>query len=482
MKKIICLAVIAILSFSTALFVGCDNRKEENEHKLTQGTEDNICDHCNEKLFTGEITFTLSENQKYYIIDGCKDLEGEVKIPAYYKSRGDDKYLPVMEITKNLSSASVLEIPSTVEEIKSITGGNVTEYRVSKANKFFKSENGILYNKNGNKLIAYPKKATATEFTIPDSVDELGKSAFSGASLEKIKFTANSPIKELPNSVFAGVNFKSIELHEGLEKIGKGAFRSCPNADIIAIPDSVTEIGDEAFSWSNVKAVTFGENSKLTSLGNDAFYYCSALEEITLPKQLNKIEYETFYWCENLKTVNIGEGVTFIDALAFFGCSKLTTLNIPINSKLTKIVGRAFVGCVSLTEIYIPKGVTELFETFMGCSALKKVIFAEDSQLKVIGQTTFENCSSLEEITIPKTVEEIGYQAFHSCSKLKSIVIPKSVKTMGFYVFSRNEQEYIEKITVYVEYEKDEIPEGWNFQWSSSVHGDVSIIYGYTGN
>ena len=61
----------------------------------------------------------------------------------------------------------------------------------------------------------------------------------------------------------------------------------------VAIPGSVTNIGDDAFAnCSNLTSVTIGNG--VTSLGQDAFVDCSSLTRVTIPGSVTNIEPEAF--------------------------------------------------------------------------------------------------------------------------------------------------------------------------------------------
>ena len=68
-------------------------------------------------------------------------------------------------------------------------------------------------------------------------------------------------------------NLREVELNEGLQKIGRMAFVSCPSLKSIKLPSTVTEIGINAFSrCRNLREVTL--NDGLQKFGDSAFSNC----------------------------------------------------------------------------------------------------------------------------------------------------------------------------------------------------------------
>ena len=90
--------------------------------------------------------------------------------------------------------------------------------------------------------------------------------------------------------------------------------------------------------------------SGVTSIGEYAFYNCSALTSVTIPNSVTSIGSGAFSRCTALTSVTIPSGVTSIGSLAFNGCTALTSITIP--SSVTSIVSGAFQGCTNLTDIY----------------------------------------------------------------------------------------------------------------------------------
>lgn len=119
------------------------------------------------------------------------------------------------------------------------------------------------------------------------------------------------------------------------------------NGESYEIPSNVTSIGLNAFSYcTGLTSITIPDN--VTSIGSDAFSNCSGLKSITIPAKVTGIENSLFLCCIGLESVDMS-GVTSIGQNAFFGCTGLTNFTIP--SKVTKIGGCAFYRCTGLTSV-----------------------------------------------------------------------------------------------------------------------------------
>ena len=285
------------------------------------------------------------------------------------------------------TTSSTYYIPSTLRSV-TVTGGN------------------ILYG-------AFYNCSKLSSITIGDSVKSIGSSAFYNcSSLIEINYNAVSVADLTSSRIFynAGKNADGIKVvfGESVKKIPAYLFYVSdslysPKVTSVTIGNNVTNIGSDAFyNCSSLTGVTFGENSKLESIGYLAFADCSSLTSITIP-----------------------DSVTSIGEDAFYNCSSLTSFNFGENSQLESIGGEAFYDCSSLTSITIPDSVTSIgSDAFYNCSSLTSVTFGENSKLESIGASAFRGCSSLTSITIPDSVTNIGSAAFSGCGSLKSITLP----------------------------------------------------------
>lgn len=89
--------------------------------------------------------------------------------------------------------------------------------------------------------------------------------------------------------------------------------------------------------------------NSITSIGDEAFYYCRSLTDITIPNSVTSIGYWAFAYCSGLANVKIPDSVTSIGEGAFVGCSKLTSITIP--NSVTSIGNSAFTYTKNLESI-----------------------------------------------------------------------------------------------------------------------------------
>ena len=223
-------------------------------------------------------------------------------------------------------------------------------------------------------------------------------------------YSIKKGVKIIANHAFSWCfySLKSINIPDSVTSIGDGAFSECHSLKSINIPDSVTSIGDWAFSNCN-SLTSINIPDSVTTIGDFAFSRCISLKSIVIPNSVTSIGDYAFSNCNSLTSINIPDSVTTIGHRAFESCGCLRIINIP--PSLTTIENETFLGCHSLRNINIPDTVT------------------------TIGDRAFENCGSLTSINIPDSVTSIGNYAFSMCISLKSINIPNSVTSIGYNAF-----------------------------------------------
>ena len=262
----------------------------------------------------------------------------------------------------------------------------------------------------------------------------------------------------------------------------------------IVLPNTITEIGDNAFLGStNLKQVNIPNS--VTKMGGSVFGRCTSLEEIKLPNSITTIGVRAFEGCQSLKELNIPNSVTEIGEYAFYNASNLTKVNIP--NTITKIQHAVFWN-TNLQEVTIPHTVTEIGrDAFCGCKfsvieipdsvkIIEQSAFSDCRNLKeivipnsvtTIRRYTFSGCSSLENVTIPNTLTRIEGNAFQNCTNIQEIRIPSSVKEV--IVEKMNKcypfKGWTSSQKIYVPFKEGELAEGWASEWRTDC--EAQIIY-----
>ena len=303
--------------------------------------------------------------------------------------------------------------------------------------------------------------SSLASIVIPAGVTSIGEYAFDGCNnLTSVYYLGDiagwcgiSGLEYLMSNYPAlYINGAEVEgevvIPEGVETIPDYAFYRQTGITSLVIPDSVTSVGNNAFSgcnsiiyaeYSNDLGVSF-DKSKLQTLvlsGSgevSGFGGCTELREVILKGDFASIGESAFAGCSSLASITIPTSVTSIGNYAFQNCSSLASIVIPAG--VTSIGEFALAGCSSLASITIPDSVTSIGgRAFVDCSSLASVTFGEGSQLATIGEYAFAGCSSLASITIPAGVTSIGGDAFYGCSSLASITIPAGVTSIGAWAF-----------------------------------------------
>ena len=321
----------------------------------------------------------------------------------------------------------------------------------SDGNSYAVSSNGatgelIIPNKYNGKYVtrigekAFSNNQNITSVVLPNSI--------LGISVDSVSSTINAS-----NIVNTSVihNIKGPEIDND---VFYGAFEFCTKLTKIAIPDSVTSIGDSAFSNCSGLTSIIIPNS-VTSIGEFAFEYCDGLTSIAIPDGVTSLGDSAFSECSGLTSITIPDSVTSIGSSAFSYCRGLT--NITLGNGLTSIGGGTFSGCSGLTSITIPNSVTS------------------------IGEFAFEYCDGLTSIAIPDSVTSLGDNTFANCTALTKVFIPESVEMVTSSMFNFCSS------TLIIYCEASSQPDGWEERWyyiytdeNSGEEYELEVYWGVT--
>ena len=145
---------------------------------------------------------------------------------------------------------------------------------VEEENPIMRSIGGILFNKDGTRLYAYPGGMKAESYAVPDGVTWIGYGAFS-----------------------SNEHLVSIQLPVSVSVLCGGCFDGCGRLETVNLPESLTYL--EAYMFRN----------------------CSSLKSIEVPSGVKNIGEQAFFGCSSLKIIDIPANVSFIGSLSFMNCT-----------------------------------------------------------------------------------------------------------------------------------------------------------------
>lgn len=163
-----------------------------------------------------------------------------------------------------------------------------------------------------------------------------------------------------------GRNIHSVTIPQSVTSIGDYAFSHCEKMDSLTINDATTSIGSWAFDEC-YKLTTLSLGKNITTIGDYAFLDCHTLDNVTIPPSVTSIGKSAFYRCYALTTLSLGENIEKIGSYAFAECRHLTNVTIP--EKVETIEPYTFGWCLDLKYITLPAGLTSFKDRLVSCPA-----------------------------------------------------------------------------------------------------------------
>ena len=114
---------------------------------------------------------------------------------------------------------------------------------------------------------------------------------------------------------------KKVKIPEGVEIIGEDAFWGCSNLFEITLPSTITSIESGAFSGTGITAFNYPQD--ITSIPANIFINTN-LKEFSVPEKVTEIGDSAFYDCADLEKITIPKSVTYIGTGTFAKCRNLT--------------------------------------------------------------------------------------------------------------------------------------------------------------
>jgi len=197
---------------------------------------------------------------------------------------------------------------------------------------------------------------------IPDSVKSIGKAAFSGAIITEL--TIGKGVENIAQSAFTECKYLTvINYNAANATIPSGSnyifsYAGTKGTGIaLTIGSSVKSIPAYMFNPVSVNSsyspkiisVIFAEDSECESIGAFAFNYVGMIE-IIIPDSVTFIGNNAFSNCAKLERVVLGSGLATISERVFVNCKALIEITIP--KSVTEIKQAAFQSCTALVTVH----------------------------------------------------------------------------------------------------------------------------------
>ena len=169
---------------------------------------------------------------------------------------------------------------------------------------YLELRNGMLFEKEYNRLICCLYNSISGHCVIPDGTVTIGDYSFAGNDL-----------------------LTSVSIPDSVIRIGSSAFCLCTSLTTITLPESIKEIGWYAFSQTGLTEITIPGN--ITTIGWCSFSECSSLARVRILDGVNEIQSGAFYNNRSLEEIIVPASVTVIGKMAFDTMRNTSVIVVP---------------------------------------------------------------------------------------------------------------------------------------------------------
>jgi hypothetical protein len=326
----------------------------------------------------------------------------------------------------------------------------------------YQSIDGVVYSKDGTRLIKVAEHDQKVEFMIPEGVIEIESRSLLGQQHIKVV--------HVPDSVrFIRDAFRSSQIEEiifgeesQLNIIGYHAF-SYSKIKSIQVPNTITEIGEHAFEGSMIGEITFGEQSYLRTVGEFAFSDTVHLKSITFPSTLETVNRSTFSGSGVESIIFLSGSFTLLPQ-ALGGTDHLSSIeiiddhesyttidDILYSSDLRNLIHYPKMRLNPVLTLpnslfHIPDSIfngtkIEQFKTLFNphYEAKNGVLFSKDLKTLVFYPVARDTST----YQIPLGTEVIGRLSFQSVRFLETLIVASSVIDIGSSAFADSSISYL---------------------------------------
>ncbi len=272
-----------------------------------------------------------------------------------------------------------------------------------------------------------------SSITIPSNVEKIGSSPFPYLFLETIRVASGNQhflidsniLYEIAENgspkraiVYAVSNTaSSVEILEGTETIDAYVFYAAKNLHSAILPESLVSIHENAFGSSGLSELHLPNS--LTEIGDYAFSCCQNIQEVTIPNNVSILGEEAFAYCPALTAVTIGKSVPTLTDI-FPESPNITDITVSQENPYLE----------SLENVVYSKDHTKLFYY---APAKPDTAYHASEQVREIPTGAIQHASALKKLYLPKALEHINNWGIANNPNLDAIFFAGNCPTTDTY-------------------------------------------------
>lgn len=361
-------------------------------------------------------------------------LTTRVDMPDSLKSVGASAFANIDTLTdvtvgRNVPDRALIGVFANTPKLSTFVAKDGTQH--------YSVADGVLFDKNGTTLIAYPNANAAGPkggvYTVPSAVTEIAPYAlYLNGSLKTVNF--NEGLKTIGDSAFLQSALSAVALPKSLEKIDHSAFMNMAKLTSVDFGGTISVggsafYGDTALTDLNMRP----DLGRLKSFGSLAFGQATAITALDFPDSVTDLGGDAFTNITGLKSVHLGAGITSGVEGVFTGANGLTTITVSEKNPVFSATG----------DVLYQKQQDGLHLVLSAPGNPLTEYTVKDGTVAIDAQA-FRNNHALKTITLPASLKTTDTGAFNSADALERVVFPDGFeRTKSSFLFA-SKLEYVE--------------------------------------